>query len=306
MHPAPVTGLVVRIERGAVHDGPGLRTVVFLQGCPLRCGWCHSPETQSLGPQALLFRDRCIGCGACVMVCPTGAARLLDGRACVDRSACESCGACAVVCPTGARQLSSRRYSAGELLAEVVRDRVFFDQSGGGITLSGGEPLVQAAFVLALLDGCRRQRIHSAVETCGLAERAALLEAGARADLILFDIKAIDAERHRRLTGTSNERILENLRALAAVRKDLVLRYPLLPGLNDDEDSLSALGRFAEAAGLRRVDLLPYHRAGIAKYERLGLSYGLADMAVPDARSIARAEASLRTYGIHSTAGGLS
>jgi pyruvate formate lyase activating enzyme len=183
---------------------------------------------------------------------------------------------------------------------------VFFDQSGGGITLSGGEPLVQAAFTLALLDGCRRQRIHSAVETCGLAERAALLAAAGRADLILFDIKAIDTERHRRLTGTSNERILDNLRALAALRTDLILRYPLLPGLNDDDDSLSALGRFAEAAGLRRVALLPYHRAGIAKYERLDRSYGLADMAVPDARSITRAETFLRTFGIHPTAGGLS
>jgi pyruvate formate lyase activating enzyme len=306
MHLAPVTGLVVRIERGAVHDGPGLRTVVFLQGCPLRCGWCHSPETQSMGPQPLLFGDRCIGCGACVVACPTGAARLLDGQTCVDRSACESCGACAEICPTGARQLSSRRYSAGELLAEVARDRVFFDQSGGGITLSGGEPLLQADFAVALLDGCRRQRIHTAVETCGLAEPAALLAAAGRADLILFDIKAIDAERHRRLTGTSNERILDNLRALAALRTDIVVRYPLLPGLNDDEDSLSALGRFAAAEGLRRVDLLPYHRAGIAKYERLGRSYGLADMPVPDADAVARAEAALRNYGIHPTAGGLS
>lgn len=306
MHLAPVTGLVVRIERGAVHDGPGLRTVIFLQGCPLRCGWCHSPETQSMEPQPLLFSDRCIACGACVVVCATGAARLLDGGPCVDRSACESCGACADVCPTGARQLSSRRYSVGELLAEVARDRVFFDQSGGGITLSGGEPLVQSAFALALLNGCRRQRIHTAVETCGLAERSALLAAAGLADLILFDIKAIDAEHHRQLTGAPNERILDNLRALAALRTDIVVRYPLMPGLNDDEDSLSALGRFAASVGLRRVDLLPYHRAGIAKYERLGRPYALGDMAVPDADSIARAEASLRTYGIHSTAGGLS
>jgi pyruvate formate lyase activating enzyme len=304
--PAPETGLVARIDRGAVHDGPGLRTVVFLKGCPLRCLWCHSPETQTTRPELLLLRERCLGCGACVAVCPSGAAGLDAEDLCrLDRTRCRGRGACADACPTGARQLSGRACSVDEIMVEVLRDRIFFDQSGGGLTLSGGEPLLQQRFALALLERCRKERVHTAVETCGLVVPRVLLAAAARTDLFLFDLKIIDDRRHRMLTGSSNARVLANLNALVTAHTNVVVRYPLVPGLNDDRAAVEGLGAFAAGLGIQRIDVLPYHRAGIAKYERLDRSYSLAHVEPPDATRVAHTVATLRSYGIDVTAGGV-
>jgi pyruvate formate lyase activating enzyme len=304
MHsPAAATGLIARVERGAVHDGPGLRTVVFLKGCPLRCLWCHSPETQSTEPEVLLLKERCIACELCIGTCVTGAAH---AGPTVDRLRCLACGTCGQTCPSGARELCGHSVTVDELMADLVRDRSFYDQSGGGVTLSGGEPLLQPAFALALLDRCRHEHIHSAIETCGLVNQGVLLTAAAKTDLILFDVKSIDDRRHRALTMASNVRILGNLKALVAAKANVVVRYPLLPGLNDDRGAIAALGEFAAAEGIRHIDVLPYHRAGIAKYERLDRAYSLEQLEPPEPALVERTVTTLRGYGIEVTAGGVA
>jgi pyruvate formate lyase activating enzyme len=306
MSPAPLPeGRVARIERGAVHDGPGLRTVVFLKGCPLRCRWCHSPETQSRHPQVLVQRDRCIACDACAYACPHQAAGTRFGAAGIDRSRCQVCGECTEACPSCARLLVGTPLSLPAAMAAVRRDRVFYEQSGGGVTLSGGEPLTQARFVLALLEGCRRERIHTAIETCGLVRAPLLLHAAALADLVLFDVKIVDEARHREATGRSNQRILANLRTVAAVHPHVRVRVPLVPGLTDDEANVSAIAALLTEVSVEGVDLLPYHRAGLAKYERLDVTAPLPDVEPPSPAAAAAAAAILRSRGHSVHVGGL-
>ena len=306
MYPPPSPeGRIARIERGAVHDGPGVRTVLFLKGCPLRCVWCHSPETQSVVPQVLLYPDRCLACGACETTCPYHAAGPRFGPAGIDRAQCAVCGTCTDVCPTAARMLSGRPMSVDAVLAELLADRIFYDQSGGGVTLSGGEPLMQPRFTLALLERCRRERIHTAIETCGLAETCTLLKAARLTDLFLFDLKIADDERHRRVTGRSNRRILANLAALAAVHPQVRARIPIVPGINDDTDNLEALGTLLAQARIGGVDILPYHRAGVAKYERLGRPYPLRDIEPPSAEALDASARTLRAHGLAVHIGGI-
>lgn len=307
MHPAALPeGRLARMERGAIHDGPGLRTVLFLKGCPLHCFWCHSPETQSSGPEILTHPERCLECGACASRCPAGAAGPQFGPAGIDRMRCAACGACADVCPASARVLAGRRVTVAETMTELLRDRPFFDQSGGGVTLSGGEPLIQPGFVLAILERCRAERVHTAIETCGLVNGRVLLEAAALADLFLFDLKLRDAERHRGMTGRSNRRILANLAALASVHPHVRARIPLVPGINDGQDNIAGLGVLLTGLGIRSVDLLPYHRAGAAKYSRLGLEYSLPHVEAPSPAAIASAADTLRACGLTVHIGGMS
>jgi pyruvate formate lyase activating enzyme len=299
----PVSGRIARIDRGAIHDGPGVRTVVFFKGCPLRCSWCHSPETQAFAPDILLNEDRCIACGTCVDACEHHAPQLVDGRVTTDRRKCVRCGKCTDLCPGDGRELVGRRYTVDDVMEEVLKDRTLYDVSGGGVTLSGGEPLMQCDFAIAILARCRRERVHTAVETCGLAPRNSLLEAARLANVVLYDIKLIDGARHRAATHVSNRYILDNLRALASFRRDIVVRFPLVPGVNDDWQNLAATAAFTSAIGLSRVDVLPYHRAGIAKYSRLGKSYSLPDVAPPDAAQMAAAADVLRRAGLEVHAG---
>jgi pyruvate formate lyase activating enzyme len=295
-----MNGIVFRVERFAIHDGPGIRTTVFLKGCPLRCAWCHSPESQSPMPELMPLRERCVACGGCVAACPEHA---IGGAGLPPRAdACRLCGTCVDVCPTGARQIAGRQMSVDEVVGLVERDRVFHDQSGGGLTISGGEPLMQAPFVESLVNECHERRIHVAVDTCGYGEPAALDLI--RPDLFLFDVKAVDEERHRAITGVSNRLIFENLRRLAARqaadgrRQELIVRFPMVPGLNADAENVDAIGRLVSSLGLRRIDVLPYHRAGIAKYERLGRPYALASTDPPTADEIARVVERLSGYGL--------
>lgn len=275
------TGIVFNIERFAIHDGPGIRTTVFLKGCPLTCAWCHSPESQALEPEFMPRPDRCLRCGACAAVCPHGGISL-DGVPAEERpAACDRCGACAAACPSGARELAGRRYDVGEVLDLVERDRVFYDQSGGGVTFSGGEPLMQPAFLFELVHGCRQRHLHTALDTSGYGDTDWLQRIAALTDLILFDLKSVDDERHRQYTGVGNRLILDNLRALAGAGRSIVVRFPLVPGVNDDEAEVRALGCLVASLGLLRVDVLPYHRAGMAKYVRLKREYRLPDTRPP-------------------------
>ncbi len=267
-------GFIFWIERFAIHDGPGIRVAVFLKGCPLRCVWCHSPESQSPRPELLLKTDRCLVCGTCAPLCARDAIAATDDGYITRRERCTACGDCVEACPSGARSIAGRPWSVAELLGEIEKDRVFLTRSGGGVTFSGGEPLMQWAFLRDAIDACRAAGYHTAVETSGFGHRRAI-NAAARADLVLFDLKIIDQARHRRYTGVSNRIILQNFSYLASRHPAVRVRVPVVPGVNDDIQNLEAIGALARAKGVTRIDLLPYHTAGIAKYERLGRAYPL-------------------------------
>jgi pyruvate formate lyase activating enzyme len=301
---AMLTGRIARISRCAVHDGPGIRTAVFFKGCPLRCAWCHSPETQALAPEILLLPDRCLACGTCLAACATGAASLEAGGPVVNRRRCQGCGTCAGVCPAGAREISGVWMTADALMQVIRRDVPFYDGSGGGVTFSGGEPLLQPTLLLAMLERCRAEGISTAVETCGYASRRAILRASVFTSLFLFDLKIVDDTRHRAATGVSNRLVLSNLRALAARRIPTIIRFPLVPGMTDDDENVRGVGELSASLGLTRIDVLPYHRAGIAKYRRLDRPYPLTDVlpAAPDAAEAAAAV--LRGCGIDARVGG--
>jgi pyruvate formate lyase activating enzyme len=291
--------MIFDLRRFSIHDGPGLRSTVFFKGCPLRCLWCHNPESQDPRPERIEREERCLHCGACLEACPQGAIAEVHGRLLTDSRKCTRCGACAEACYAEARQIAGRPQTAAQVLAEIERDQIFYDQSGGGATFSGGEPLLQPDFLLDLLWGCRERGIHTALDTCGQAAWETLQRIHPAVDLFLYDLKLMDSARHTQCTGVSNERILENLRRLAAAGCAIWLRVPVIPGLNDDRENLDALGTFAASLpGIQQVTLLPYHRAAASKYERLGSAYSLAEVTPPDEAAMTEVAQALAAFGL--------
>ena len=298
------TGTIFHVERFAVHDGPGIRTAVFLKGCPLRCWWCHSPESQARDPEPFTRLDRCIRCGQCLDACAHDAVLPADEGYNVVRAQCAVCGACARLCPSGARDIYGRPVTVEELLAEIERDVPFFDRSGGGVTFSGGEPLMQPGFLGAALAACRARRLHTAVETAGFAPSSVVEAVAGDTDLFLYDLKLVDDARHRRATGASNALILDNLRWLARTHPAVRVRVPLVPGETDDQANLAAIGALVASMGLPRVDLLPYHSAGLAKYRRLGREAPRPDVQPPSPAALAGAARTLESFGLTVHLGG--
>jgi len=294
------TGTIFDIKRFAVHDGPGIRTTVFLKGCPLRCPWCHNPESQAFSPTVLYRHNLCVACGRCVDICPNGALRLTDNGVKRDFSLCTNCGTCTEVCLSGAMEQVGRRISSEELISEIERDIPFFDESGGGVTFSGGEPLAQPDFLNEMLELCAEREIHRTVDTCGFADPTILATIAVKTDLFLFDIKIIDAEVHREVTGQGNGRILENLRWLCDSGCRVEVRIPVIPAMTDGRANIEAAGALLSSlATPPAVRLLPFHPSALEKYKRFGMEvpsgYGGTQPSAADMRRVARL---LETWGL--------
>jgi len=276
-----VKGVVFNIQRYSIHDGPGIRTVVFLKGCPLRCAWCDNPEGQNPSIELLYYEHRCKLCLSCIRSCPVGAIRMVGGRLFIDRQRCTVCGKCVEKCPNDALKLCGQVVTVREVLEVVKRDFYFYRDSGGGITLSGGEPLYQPQFTLEILRACRGARISTAVETSGYASQEVVKAIAPYVDVFLYDIKHLDPALHRRFTGVSNEVILRNLKLIDDLNRKIIITIPLIPTVNASENVIKSIGSIVSSLkNVVEVHIHPYHRLGIPKYRLLGRSYSFESESV--------------------------
>lgn len=305
-------GTIFDLKKYSINDGPGIRTTVFFNGCPLSCLWCHNPESQSLTPELLYRAGRCLRCGACIEVCPEGAisesnfSRNLKAEnletfdsIITDRTKCTRCETCIDTCYSGAREFAGRQVTVDEVMSEIKRDIPFYDESGGGVTFSGGEPLMQPTFLSALLKECKKHEIHTVVDTSGFANWKIFEQIRADVHLFLYDLKHMDSVRHREVTGVPNEGILENLRRLSAVGAKCIIRIPLIPGINDDEKNLAESGKFlAGLSNVESVELMGYHDIAQAKYEALDREYLLTGTQPPTDAEMHYAANILQSFGL--------
>ena len=301
------SGMIFDIRRFSIQDGPGIRTTVFFKGCPLDCWWCHNPESRTGETQLLFRRSRCRECGDCVMVCPEKAIDFSSGVPATNLAICTRCGMCVEACVSQAREMAGRVWPVDEVMALIRMDVPFYDQSGGGVTFSGGEPLLQPAFLAALLTRCRAEEIRTALDTSGYASWKVIEELLPLVGVFLYDLKIMDDEKHRRYTGVSNRLILENLRRLDEAGAHLVIRTPVIPGINDNEENMCAAADFtAGLVHLERLDLLPYHGAAAGKYEGLQKKNRLPDVKTPSGEAMANIAGIFESRGVKVHIGGLS
>ncbi len=294
---SPLRGLVFDLKRMAVDDGPGIRTTVFLKGCPLHCLWCASPESIGKRPQLAFFEQKCIRCGRCVAACPTAAQGLDDRGRRVRWERCNACGGCVEVCPSHALRLIGRWMTAEEVMRKLEEDKLFYENSGGGVTISGGEPTLQVNFVRQLLESCRKAGIATALDTSGHVEWDYLERIVDLVDIFLYDLKHMDAERHAQLTGVSNQLILENFQRLRSRRKTVIVRFPLIPGCNDSSGNIRAMIDCLKG-GSEKLEILPFNASAGSKYGIIGRRFALAEAATQSEAELARIEALFREAGI--------
>jgi pyruvate formate lyase activating enzyme len=282
---APLTGLVFDIQRFAIHDGDGIRTLVFLKGCPLRCKWCQNPESMNSMPEIMRIPHYCIRCMKCATLCPEQAIVIHDNfKFEIDRDRCIYCGECVENCYAGAMTIVGRYMTVDEVMEEVERDRPFYNISGGGVTFSGGEPTLQSNFLIPALKEARKRGLHTAIESCCFCAQDTFIKVLEHTDLVLTDIKHMDSAKHKELTGVPNEQILSNIRMAAKIGQTLRIRIPLIPGSNDSVENIEATARFVESLGssVEGLDILPYHRLGEPKWEQLDREYLLHGTTPPD------------------------
>lgn len=279
--------VIFNIQKFSVNDGPGIRTTVFMKGCMLNCIWCHNPESKSVRPQVFLNPRQCVGCGECINACPKGLHSFSsNGDHLIDRKGCISCGNCINAC-IGALEMCGREMTVSEILAEVMKDKSFYDHSGGGMTVSGGDPMMHPAFTLALIKAAKEKGLHTCIETSGLARWKDLEALLPYTDLFLWDVKETDSVRHREFTGAGNEQILDNLRRLDAAGGKTILRCPLIPGCNVRGEHLAAIAALAnELKNVIRIDVEPYHPLGKSKSEAIGETYALGDLSFPPEKDV--------------------
>jgi pyruvate formate lyase activating enzyme len=294
-----VEAVVFNIQRMSIHDGPGIRTTVFLKGCGLRCRWCHNPESWEREPEVLWSENLCLGCGICLKVCPQHVYRVENGKRTWERARCRACGTCTSRCPSRALEMVGRRMEVEDVLAVVEKDRIFYEESGGGMTVSGGEPLLHVDFVETLLRGARKAKIHTNMQTNLHAAWTALERVLPHLDFLQVDLKTADPDRHRRLTGVSNDRILDNLRRLARTGREFTVRIPLIPGLNDGPEEVGGMARVLKGlAHVPPVELLPYHALGESKFRRMEQAYELSGLKPPTEEQVRVVADLIRKNGI--------
>ena len=301
----PMYPLIFDIKRYAINDGPGIRITIFLKGCPLSCKWCHNPESQSPEKQKFYTASKCIGAQDCIEVCPNNALTLTPNGIVTDYELCQLCGKCADVCPTKAIEMVGEQYSVQQLLEIIEREKVHIEQSGGGVTFSGGEPLMHPGFLLEMLKECGKRNLHRTVDTTGFADTKTLLEVARETDLFLYDLKLITPEKHKKWTGVDNRIILKNLKVLAEGGANINIRIPLIKNVNSDKDELTKMAGFiSKLPGKQPVNLLPYHNIAKNKYNKLGEVYNEFDMAEPPEAEQNRAVKIFQSFGIEVEIGG--
>ncbi len=321
------TGTIFNIQKFSVHDGPGIRTTVFFKGCPLGCRWCHNPEGQHVAKELVILQSRCLGCGTCVAVCPERAIAPASGilratetaeavrtaattdaseppKVVTDRKKCTVCGECAAVCPVAAREIAGKEVTSNWVMEQILKDRMFYEQSGGGATFSGGEPLMQPEFLRELLIRCKDEDIGTAVDTSGCAPWEVVEQVAPLTDIFLYDVKMVDPEKHVKYTGTSNKTILDNLVRLCRIHESIIARIPIVPGVNDDDKNIQDTGRFLAGLNIRQVNILPYHNMGSDKYTRLGMAYSMEGTPQPENGAMLRTKEQLEKFGLTVKIGG--
>jgi len=297
------SGLIFNIQRYSLHDGPGIRSTVFMKGCPLSCRWCSNPESWNPYPEILARDAKCVRCGKCEQVCPAGAITIGPEERKIDRSRCTLCLECAEVCPAEAITVTGRYATLDEVAKEVESDRLFYEHSGGGVTVSGGEALLQWEFVSQLLKACKEKGLHTTLDTCGYSPWVRLKNVLDYADLVLFDIKHMDPDQHRKGTKKTNSLILRNAERIAAKKVRLWLRVPLIPGYNDSRENIEKTAQFGLKIGAEKTSILPFHEWGIPKYEQLGRRYTFRRIEPADDKHVQRIQEFIEASGLHATIG---
>ncbi len=286
--------MIFDIMRYAIHDGPGIRTTLFFKGCPLDCIWCHNPEGKSREPEFMWWKERCIQCRNCQNACSRGAISFPDDFS-LEKAKCDLCRSCVDACPSRALEMVGEKMTVPQLMMEIEKDTIFYEESGGGVTFSGGEPLMQPGLLYSLLKACKARGIHTAVDTCGYANPDVFRRISSYVDLFLYDVKVINDQTHKKVTGVSNMLILENLRVLSQMGKKVIVRYPLIPGMNDREEDIRELGAFISSVNVEEISILPYHKGGMEKARRLGKQILVVNPS--SAETVNKTKDKLKRYG---------
>jgi pyruvate formate lyase activating enzyme len=297
-------GAIINIQKYSIHDGPGIRTTVFFKGCPLDCWWCHNPESQNPTPEIMFFKEKCTGCGMCLKRCPQNAIELVEGYPVTSEINCILCGKCSYFCPSNAREIVGKEITVKDLTREIIKDEIFYEESNGGVTFSGGEPLMHADYLNDVLKICKDKNIHTTIDTCGYVDFEKFEKIIDNVDLFLFDIKHMDNENHLEYTGVSNFIILENLKKLSQRGSNIHIRMPIIAGINDDDANINAAVDFISKLNIIQVDLLPYHKMGMDKYIRLNMKYKMSGLEKPSNEIMENIAEKFRTAGIKIKIGG--